>query len=281
MNGGLTQLAVWLNALANALGRVLLAPIAFLPGWLSATMVACVTGVLLLAMFKYTSNQRAVKRARDSIKANLLALKLFKDSTSTVFKAQGGILLGAGRLFLLSLVPMLVMAVPVILLMSQLGLWYQARPLGIGEETVLAVRMAGDAEAAWPNVSLEPNDAIEVKLGPVRVLSQRSVFWNIVGREPGPSQIVVRAGDVTAAKELAIGDGIMRTSIQRPGWHWSEVVLHPSERPFDAESPVQSIEIDYPPRDSWTSGTNTWIVYWFIASMVAAFCFRPWLNVNI
>ena len=59
----LTHLAVWLNALANALGRVL-APIAWLPGWLSATLVAAVTGVVMLIAFKYTSNQRAIRRAR-------------------------------------------------------------------------------------------------------------------------------------------------------------------------------------------------------------------------
>ena len=31
----LAQVIVWLNALANAVGRVLLAPIGVLPGWLS------------------------------------------------------------------------------------------------------------------------------------------------------------------------------------------------------------------------------------------------------
>ena len=44
----LMQIIVWLNALANALGMALLWPIAHLPGWLSATLVAMVTGVLML-----------------------------------------------------------------------------------------------------------------------------------------------------------------------------------------------------------------------------------------
>ena len=38
--------------LANALGGVVLAPIAALPGWLSATIVAAVTGVILLCCFQ-------------------------------------------------------------------------------------------------------------------------------------------------------------------------------------------------------------------------------------
>ena len=76
-------------------------------------------------VFKYTSNQRAIKRVRDDIKANLLALKLFKDSTAAVWQAQGRLLLGAGWLLVLALVPMAVMIVPVTLILGQLSLWYQ------------------------------------------------------------------------------------------------------------------------------------------------------------
>ncbi|HZU36567.1 MAG TPA: hypothetical protein VFA18_11690, partial [Gemmataceae bacterium] len=76
----LTWLVVWLNALANDVGGWVLSPVQVLPGWLSATIIAAVTGVLLLAVFKYTSNQRAIKRVRADISTNLLALKLFKDS---------------------------------------------------------------------------------------------------------------------------------------------------------------------------------------------------------
>src|SRR6516162_3768122 len=95
----LTQVVVWLNSLANAAGRWTLAPIAMLPGWLSATLVAAVTGVFLLIVFKHTSNQRAIKRARNAINTNLLALKLFKESAPVAVQAQGRILLGAARLF--------------------------------------------------------------------------------------------------------------------------------------------------------------------------------------
>ncbi|HEV3116830.1 MAG TPA: hypothetical protein VGY58_07250, partial [Gemmataceae bacterium] len=66
----LARAVAWLNAAANVLGRSLLSPIGMLPGWLSATLVSAITGVLLLIVFKYTSNQRAIKRVRDGIKAD-------------------------------------------------------------------------------------------------------------------------------------------------------------------------------------------------------------------
>lgn len=275
------QLVVWLNAVANALGGWVLAPIAVLPGWLSATLAAAATGVLFLAVFKYTSNQNAIKRVKDDIKANLLALKLFKESALVAVRAQGRILLGAVRLFVYALVPMLVMMVPALLILGQLALWYQARPLQIGEEAVVNVKLNGNGESSWPDVRLEPTDAIETTIGPVRVQSKREVCWSIKARASGYQHLVFRAGDQTADKELAIGAGFMRISTLRPGWSWSDTLLHPSEKPFRLDSPIQSIAIDYPKRSSWTCGSDWWVIYWFAVSMLAGLCFRRLLNVNI
>jgi hypothetical protein len=277
----LAQIVAWLNVPANALGEFLLAPIAVLPGWLSATIVSAATGLLLLVVFKYTSNQRAIQGVRDDIKAHLLALKLFKDSASVTFRAQGRVFLGAFRLMVLALVPMLVMLVPVCLLLGQLAPWYQSRPLQVGEESVVTLKLGGNAESSWPDVRLQPTPAAEVTVGPVRVFSQREICWNVKARENGYHRVLFQVGGQTSDKELAIGDGFMRLSTQRPGWSWSEVLMHPCERPFRPDSPVESIEIDYPDRVSWTSGTDWWVVYWFAMSMVAALCFRPVLNVRI
>jgi hypothetical protein len=237
--------------------------------------------VLLLAVFKYTSSQRAIKRARDQINANLLALKLFKDSAAVALRAQGSIFAGALRLMVLALVPMAAMAVPVTLLLGQLALWYQLRPLRVGEDAVLTLKLNGDAGAPLPEVRLEPTDALEVLIGPVRVLSQREMCWSLKARENGYHRLAFQVGGQVVDKELAVGDGFMRVSAQRPGWHWSEALLHPWEKPFGPDSPVQSIAIDYPPRASWTSGTDWWMVYWFAVSMVAALCFRRALNVHV
>src|SRR5438552_3279583 len=135
----LAHIVVWVNAAANAVGYWAFAPIGFLPGWLSATLVASVTGVVMLVIFKHTSNQNAIKAARDDIKAQLLAMKLFKESVVVTLKAQARILWGAVRLFVFALVPMVVMAVPVTLVLAQLALWYQARPLQIGEDAVVTM----------------------------------------------------------------------------------------------------------------------------------------------
>jgi hypothetical protein len=277
----LAQVVVWLNALVNAVGRLLLAPIALLPGWLSATTVAAATGLLMLFVFKHTSNQRAIKAARDDIKAQLLALKLFRDSVGVALRAQGCILLAAGRLLVLAVVPMLVMALPVLLLLAQLALWYQVRPLHIGEEAVMTMKLGGNALSGWPRVSLQPTDVMDVTIGPVRVLSKRELCWNIRARSAGSHRLIFQVDGQNIDKELAIGDGFMRVSAERPGWSWSDALLNPCEPPLGPDSPVHSIGIDYPRRSSWIYGSDSWVIYWFAASMVAAFFCRRLVGVNL
>src|SRR5207244_9370970 len=135
----------------------------------------------------------------------------------------------AGGLLVLAIVPMLVMVVPVLLVLGQLSLWYQARPLEPGEEAVVTLRLGADAERAWPNVLLEPAAAVDVTVGPVRVRSKREVCWNIQAREPGYHRLVLHVGDQTGEKELGIGDRFMRVSSLKPDWSFEDVLLHPAE----------------------------------------------------
>lgn len=291
MTDSLVQIVVWLSRLADGMGRFALAPIAWMPGWLSATVVSAATAILLLVVFKHTSRQLAIKRVRDDIQAQLLAVRLFKDNVLVTFRAEGRILLGAVRLMLLAVVPMLVMTLPVCLLLAQLALWYQCRPLGVGEETVVTVtirdgRAAQSRTPTWGHwsaaeICMEPSPGIEVTAGPIRVLSKRQICWGVKGRKKGRYRLAFQVGPCTACKQLVVGDGFMRLDAKRPSWNWSDVLLHPAEPPFRPESPVASIEIAYPDRQSWVCGTNGWVVYWLGASMLFAFCVRPWLHVRI
>ena len=173
---------------------------------------------------------------------------------------------------MLAVVPMLVMTVPVLLLLGQLSLWYQHRPLRVGEETIVVLKLSGNPRDSMPTVGLEPTSAAAVVTGPVRVPSKREVVWVVKALEKGSHRLSFRVGEQAVAKDLAVGDGFMRISPRRPGWDWYDAFLNPAEPTFSPSSPVDSIEVVYPDRPSWTSGTDNWVIYWFAVSMIAAFC---------
>ena len=177
--------------------------------------------------------------------------------------------------------PLLIMAGPLCLMVFQLGLWYQARPLEPGESAVMIMKLSGDQGADWPKVDLHPSLAVEVKTGPVRVLSKREIYWQIKAREIGNHSLVFQVGQEIIHKQIAVGGGFMPVSVTRPGWDWLSILYHPREEPFRPGASVESITIEYPDRPSWHSGTNYWLIYFFAASMVFAFIFKPVLKVKI
>ncbi|SPD73130.1 conserved membrane hypothetical protein [uncultured Desulfobacterium sp.] len=279
--GFFPQLIAWINIPANFFGDFLLAPVFALPGWLSNTIISAVTGVILLITFKYTSNQAALGRIRDGINANILVLWLFKDSLLVTLKSLGRIFKGAFVSLVHSIRPILVIIIPVCLLLGQMGLWYQYRPLKPGEHAVITMKLSGDEYSAWPELGIDPMPAAEIETGPVRVSSKREVYWDIKVNRNGYQRIMFKVDDQRIEKELAVGDGIMRVSARRPGWDWSDILMYPLEKPFAPDSLVQSISIGYPARVSLTSGADWWIVYFFVISLVVALIFKPVFKVRI
>jgi uncharacterized membrane protein (DUF106 family) len=277
----LAQLITWINIPVNVLARFLLAPVTVLPGWLSNTIISAVTGVILLIIFKHTSDQKAISLVRNSIKANMLALKLFKDSMSVTLKSQGQIFKGAMLLLVYAAIPMLIMIIPVSLLLAQMSLWYQARPLLPGEDALVTMQLSTAADLSMPDVNLAQTAVADVTTGPVKVLSKHQIYWQIKARENGLHLLTFKLGQQTFEKELVVGDNFMRVSIQRPGRNWGNIMLHPLEKPFPPGSTVQSVSIDYPNRPSKTCGTDWWLAYFFIASMVFALIFKPFFKVKI
>ncbi len=67
----------------------------------------------------------------------------------------------------------------------------------------------------------------------------------------------------------------------KAGPNLGDLMLHPWETPFAADSVVQSITIEYHDRISKTSGSDWWIGYFFVASMIAAVIFIPIFKVRI
>ena len=280
MNSVVTIIAA-ANSVANGLGGVLLQPVALVPGWLSLTVISAVLGILLLLIFKYTSRQQAIARVRNGIKADLLAVKLFKESLSVTFRLQAGVFAGSFKLLAHSIVPMLVMVLPVSLILAQLGMWYQARPLRLDDQPVLVKLTLNGNSQALQQVRLEALPAAEITAGPARVLSKNEVYWKIKPLRAGYHTLRFHVGGRAVDKQLAIGEGFMRISPVRPGPAPADMFLYPLEKPFAPDSPVHAISIEYPARASRIYGTDWWIAYFLVVSIISAFIGKPFFNVRI
>lgn len=270
------------NTAANFLGGIFLKPVELIPGWLSITLVSAFLGVLLLLVFKYTSNQKAIARIRDDIKADMLAIKLFKGSIAVAFHAQARVFASAFKLLFYSILPMLFMIVPVSLVLAQMGMWYQNRPVNAAsdEEVILRLTLKKSADE-WPDIQLKVQPAWKQKTGPVRVPRKKEIYWKIQPLQEGYHQLQFRVGDRTVEKELAVGQGFMRVSPVRSSRSVGDLLLYPLETPIPLDNIVESVFIDYPDRDSRIYGTDWWVLYFFVVSMLFALLFKPFIKVRM
>ncbi len=266
-----------LNPICTTLGDAMYAVLSPFPAWLGITFISAVTGVFMLIAFRYTSNQDAIIRVKDEIKAHLLALKLFKEDLRTVLLSQLRLLWAIAKLQRYVLTPVVIAMLPMLLLLAQMGVRYQWRPVREGEPFVLT--MTVDSERVDPvSVTMSEHPGIDVVAGPVP--GSGVVAWQLAGREPGRHELVFDVGGVRVEKQIVVGHGLERVSALRPGASWLDRMLHPVERPLPAGGPVESIEVVYPSVDSYICGADWWILYFFVVSMAVALIFKPVFHVK-
>lgn len=273
--------AMWtINRILTNVFDVIYAPLNLLPRWASLSLLSCLVGLIALVVVKYCSNQRAIARVKDDIKANMLAIKLFKDELRVMFQAQRRLIWAALRMQYHMLPPLLVMLVPIVLIAAQMGLRYQWRSLRAGEETLLNVAVADRSD--WSNFDLEigKHPGFEV-FDRVRAVEDGAVTWRLKPKRDGVHLIEVTQGGAAFTKELAVGGGVDRVCPVRPGRSFFDRLLYPAEQPFAADSPVQSITVNYPPRESWYAGADWWLLWFLVVSMVFALVLKPVLKVKL
>ena len=277
LNLVLSPVVAVLNPVFGCIADIVYGLLSPLPPWLGLTIISAVLGVVMLFAFKYTSNQKAIAAAKDTIKANLLALKLFKDEMRVTFVSQWRVLKGVCRLQWHMVKPMLILALPMLLIIGQMGVRYQWRALKPGEAARISVKFADGASGA-ANVTLEPGDGVQVEVDGVP--GGDSVDWRVRGAAPGAHALQFRIGDTAVEKTLRVGEAFGPVSAERVGAHWFAQVLHPRESRVSAALPVKSIEIVYPPRDGWYTGADWWILSFFVVSMLAALVCAPLFKVK-
>ena len=277
LNPFLSPLLSFLNPICTWLGDVVYALLSPFPVWAGLTVISAVTGLVMLFAFRHTSNQKAIGKVKDDIKANLLALKLYKDELRVTFLSQVRLLWAIARLQRYVLTPVLLMALPMLLALAQMGIRYQWRPLRSGERTLIKMQFAPGAGKSV-DASIEPHPGLVVEAGPVP--GGDLCVWRVRGGASGRHTLKFQVAGETIEKELVVGDGFGRVSALRPSGRWTDQLFHPVERRIAAKSAVRSIEILYSSVDSWVYGANYWVVTYFIVSMIVALILAPVFKVR-
>jgi len=271
-----------INAIFGAVFDVLMAPFRPFGPWAGMLAVSLATGLLMLLVFKKTSNQEGLRRAKNRIKAHLLELRLYKDDLGQSLRSQGSLLAANGRYLAHALRPMLVMIVPLFLVLAQLDAWFGAAPLRAGERAIVKIKLAEGQSAMESGAALVAPAGLTVETPPLRVEEEGEVDWRIKAETEGRHELQVGLGGREVSKLVVVGGPSLSKVPSRRVRGFGDALLHPGEKPLPGDSPLESIEVVYPPARLNVLGLRIpWLVAFFVLSVAFGFGLKGVFKVEI
>lgn len=249
------------------------------PLWI-VLVVSVLIGFLMVVVFRYTSNQKAIGRAKDKLKAHLLAVRLFQDQLPVVLQSYGNILRGTGTYLRLAFTPFLIVIVPMTFLMIQMDHYLGWMPLQTAQPFLIEARV-NDVEAL-EQIQIRMPDAFVSTAPPVHIPKKKLAVWRLNTTRHGEFDLDFDVGGQTVSKHIVISPALARVSPVRLQGNFWERMLFSAEPALPDGSLIQSITVDYPERNIQLLGMQwNWIVLFFIVSLAAGFIFKSVFGIQI
>ena len=242
--------------------------------------ISIVIGLLMVLVFRYTSDQKAIGRAKDQLKAHLLAVRLFQDQLPVVMRAYGRILHGTGNYLRLAFTPLVIVILPITFLIVQLDRYFGWLPLQPAQTFLVEARLEDPGALNQAVLQLPPQ--LSSSAPAVHVPKDKEVVWLVVAGRAGRYDIHIAAAGQTVSKQVVVAPGLARLSPARLKDNFWERMLTSGEPALADNSPVQSIAINYPAREiSFAWMEWNWIILFFVVSLVAGFIFKSVLGIQV
>ncbi len=254
-------------SLVNGLFDLLFWPFRTLDPRYALAAFSLFTGAFLVLVFRYASNQQAIRQVKDRLQAHVLAVRLYQDQLGVVLRSYGRILRCTLTYLGYCLKPLAVMLVPMVLLLAQVELRLGRVALQPRDTFLLQARLDGSVSA--DQVSLRLPDGLALSAPPVRIPEQKEISWRIRAETYGDFPIEVMAAGQSFTKQVTVAPDLARLSAARLQSNWLQALLHPGELPLPADGPLETIRVRYPPRSIELGPyRRNWLIPFFVLVMV-------------
>jgi hypothetical protein len=243
-------------------------------------LISIVIGLLMVIVFGYASDQKAIHIAKDHLKAHLLALRLFQDQIPVVLRSYGRIVQATGSYLQLAFKPLLWVILPLTVFAVQADRYLGSTPLEPGQTFLIKARVTN--ADALNDASLQLPSGLKTTAPTVHVPAENEVVWRVLTEKNGDYEVNVQVSGQTFSKKVMVASGLQRlSSIRLRGELWRRMFFS-SEPALPANSMIQAIEVQYPERHIAFAGVAwNWIWLFFVLSLLAGFLFKSILGIEI
>ena len=251
---------------------IILLPFRELPAVFGFSFIALFTGYLAVAIFKYVSDQKALKEIMNRIKVHFAEILLYRDDIRQILFAQKEILKNNFLYFIKTIKPAIPIVVIVLTIVSQINLRYSFRPISPDEPLTVKVSMSNNPEIEnSKDVTLYLPYGFE-SVSPAFHLPGDQIEWKIKSRRTGEFDLAFQAGQNIFHKNVLIGKPIYPFSPHLGKQGFVEKIFNPLEKLLPSDSPVKSIDLGYQAR-TFNLGVFGWSIHWLVAFLIIAIAF--------
>ncbi len=249
--------------------------------------VSLLASVVILYLFKLTADQAGIRQAKDRAKAYLLELRIYRDDVGLSLAAIKSILIANILYIKAAAKPMLAIALPILFIIVQLGSRYEHRPLRPGEPAIVSVKLdegLAGAERFFgrDEIKLIAPDGITIETPAMRIPARREIDWRIRADRAGAFELRIAIDGQGLTKQVVAGEGLARISTRRVSSGLEAALLGAGEPAIPDSSPVESIEVKYPPRTLSIFGLEMhWLLAFFLFCLLFAYGMRGLFKVEI
>jgi hypothetical protein len=243
--------------------------------------ISIVIGLVMVLVFAWTSDQKAIRVAKDQLKAHMLAVRLFQDQLGVVLRAYGSLVAGTGRYLKLAFKPLLFVIIPLTFLIIQLDHYLGSTPVETGQPFLVKAQAS-----SIDDIALKLPPELTATAPAVHDATGNEVTWRVVAQRDGAYDVSVAAGGQTAVKRVVVASNIAavmpKLSSVRLRDQWLDRMLSSAEPALPADSPICAIAVTYPDRSldfAWIEWN--WIWLFFVLSLVAGFAFKSLFGIEI
>jgi len=251
------------------------------PAW-GMIWISSVTGIMILIIFRFTSNQDGIKKSKAKVSAYILEMRLFNHDIWKMLASFRRTLWAIMVYLRFMIVPLVFIIVPVLVVLIQTGYRYESRPLRTGEAVIVKAVLKKDFSVVDTPVELNVPDGVVVETDALRIASLNEVDWRISARKAGNYELIFHVNGKKYSKSLHAEEGLPVISVERVGSSFVSLLLNHSEPRLPEDSPFISLHVLYPDRTLKIMGLEFhWVIWFFIFSIIVSFAFKNIFKVEL
>jgi hypothetical protein len=268
-----------INHFISKLFELILTPFSKLPDMWGILFLSIISSFIVLFAFKFASSPEKIKQAKNQIKANILAIRLYKDSWQITISSFFKSLFFIGRYFSLNMVTLLLVIPFLFPFLPQMEGRYGIQPFKIGDEIIVKMKFSESFENLKIKMIETPN--YKLLIPPVHVHALKEINWKLAAEKEGLTEIQIAVDQHSIKKNIAIGHfSVPLSEYKYNNSQWGHF-LYPLETMMALNYPVLSVSISYPTKLINVFGLSAhWLVYYFIFMLIIVLALKNYFKIE-